>query len=78
MHILRKSAQKLKNKEIKNFTPYDYLLPIKIETSWAKKVVKAILETWNTNDAIVDVWFIHSRIKKFWKHAMEKMIILIA
>ena len=31
----------------------------KIETSWAKKVVKSILETWNANDLIVYVWFIY-------------------
>ena len=31
---------------------------IKIETSWAKKVVKSILETWNDNA-------VYSRIKKF-------------
>ena len=31
----------------------------KIETSWAKNVVKSILETWNTNDFIVYVWFIY-------------------
>ena len=37
-------------------TFYDFTL--KIETSWAQKVVKSILETWNVNDAIVYVWFI--------------------
>ena len=31
----------------------------KIETSWAKNVVKSILETWNANDLIVYVWFIY-------------------
>ena len=41
---------------------YDFAL--KIETSWAKKVVKASLETWNINDVIVYVWFIYSQIKK--------------
>ena len=35
----------------------------KIETSWAKKIVKSILETWNFN-VIVYVWFIYFRIKK--------------
>ena len=35
------------------------IFTIKIETSWAKKFVKLILETWNAaNDAIVYVWFI--------------------
>ena len=29
----------------------------KVETSWAKKVVKSILETWNVN-VVVYVWFI--------------------
>ena len=44
-------------------TFYDFAL--NIETSWAKKVVKTILETWNANSVIVYVWFIHSRIKNF-------------
>ena len=34
-------------------------LTFKIETSWAKNVVKSILETWNANDLIVYVWFIY-------------------
>ena len=40
-----------------------YNFTLKIETSWAKKVLKPILETWNTNDIIVYVWFIFSQIK---------------
>ena len=52
MHF-KGSAQKLENRftlmtTFYNFTP-------KIETSWAKKVVKFILETWNVNDVIVYV-----------------------
>ena len=35
-----------------------FILLIKIETSWAKKVVKSILEAWNVDDTIVYVWFI--------------------
>ena len=58
----KRSAQKLENiftlmTTFYNFTP-------KIETSWAKKVVKSILETWNVNDVIVYVWFIYFWIKK--------------
>ena len=55
--------------EIKKKTTYFsimntfYNFTLKIETSWAKKVLKPILETWNTNDIIVYVWFIFSRIK---------------
>ena len=30
-----------------------YNFTLKIETTWAKKVVKSILETWNINDIIV-------------------------
>ena len=41
-----------------------YNFTLKIETSWAKKVVKSILETWNVNDVIAYVWFIHFRVKK--------------
>ena len=40
-----------------------YNFTLKIETSWTKKVLKPILETWNANDVIVYVWFIFSRIK---------------
>ena len=32
-----------------------YNFTLKIETSWVKKVVKYILETWNVNDVIVYV-----------------------
>ena len=32
-----------------------YNFNLKIETSWVKKVVKYILETWNVNDVIVYV-----------------------
>ena len=39
-------------------TTFITLLLIKIETSWAKKVVQSIMETWNINDFIVYVWFI--------------------
>ena len=52
-----------------NFYNFD---PI-IEASCAEKVVKSILETWNTaNDVIVCVWFIHSRIKNFKKMQCNK------
>ena len=34
-----------------------YNFTLKIETSWAKKVVKSILETWYVN-VIVYLWFI--------------------
>ena len=41
-----------------------YNFTLKIETSWAKKVVKSILETWDVNDVTVYVWFIYFWIKK--------------
>ena len=49
MYILRKSAQKLKNKKIRNFSPMTtfYNFALEIETSRAKKYVKASLENWN-------------------------------
>ena len=28
-----------------------------IENSWAKKVVKSILQDWNVNDVMVYIWF---------------------
>ena len=40
-----------------------YNFALKVETSWAKKVVKSILETSNVNDVIVYVWFIYFWIK---------------
>ena len=43
-----------------------YKFALKIESSWTKKIVKFILETWNaTNEVIVYIWFIHSLKKKF-------------
>ena len=49
-----------------------YNVAVKIESSWPKKVVKPILETWNAaSDVIVYVWFIHSLIK-FFKHMQCK------
>ena len=39
-----------------------YKFTLKVETSWAKKVVKPILETWNANDVIVYVSFICSQV----------------
>ena len=41
-----------------------YSFALKTEASWAKKLVKPILEIWNANDVIVYVWFIHESAKK--------------
>ena len=41
-----------------------YNFTLKIDTSWAEKIVKSIWETWNVNDFIVYVWFIYFWIKK--------------
>ena len=46
-----------------------YIFTLKMETSWAKKFLKPILQTWNTNDVIVYVWFVYSRIEKKEKYA---------
>ena len=35
-----------------------YNFTLKIETSWARKVVKLVFETWNVNEIIVYVWFV--------------------
>ena len=35
-----------------------YNFTLKIETSWARKVVKFVFETWNINEIIVCVWFV--------------------
>ena len=49
----------------------------KIETGWAKKFIKFILETWNVNDVIVYLWFRYLRIKKK-KYAIQERVILHA
>ena len=49
-----------------------YNFAFQIETSWAKKVVKLILETWNAANVIVYVWFIHSLIKCFKNKQCKK------
>ena len=41
---------------------YNFIL--KIQSSWAVKVIKSILETWNVIDFIVYVWFTYFLIKK--------------
>ena len=41
-----------------------YNFTFKTKTSFAKKVVKPILETWNVNGVIVYISFIYFRIKK--------------
>ena len=45
MYILRRSAKK--NKHIFTLMTTFYNFTLKIESSWAKKVIKSILETWN-------------------------------
>ena len=56
--LFGKSVKKLKN--ISPLTTTFYNFALKMETSWAKRVPKPILETWNApNDVIVYVWFIN-------------------
>ena len=59
-----KKCPKIKKKKISPLTTTFYNFTLKTETSWAKKVVKSILETWNANDVIVYVWFIYFWIKE--------------
>ena len=42
-----------------------YNLTFKTETSWAKKVVKSILDTWNVSDVIVYVLFAMQSKQKY-------------
>ena len=59
----KKFVQNLKNIIVSLLTTF-YNFDLKIESGWAKKVVKPILETWNAaSDVIVYVWFVHSLIK---------------
>ena len=68
--------KKLKKKLIKaDYFPLMtnfYIFALKIETNWAKRVVKPILEIWNAADVIVYVWFIHSVINDFENMQCEK------
>ena len=52
MYVLRKNVQKFKSIIFPLMTTF-YNFALKIETSWVKKVVKPISETWNiANDVI--------------------------
>ena len=63
-----KKCPKIKKHIIFPLITIFYNFALKLETSWAKKVVKPILETWNAvNDVTVYVWFICSLIKIFGK-----------
>ena len=58
MYILKRNAQKLKKQQhIFSLETTFYNFTRKIETSWAKKVVKSNVSI------IVYVWFIYFRIK---------------
>ena len=52
-----------------------YNFALKVETSWAKKAVKSILETSNVNDVIVYIWFIYFWIKKLKICNVKKIIL---
>ena len=58
-YILRRSAQKLKNIFSPMTTFYNFTL--KIEISWAEKVDKSILKTWNVKDVIAYSWVPNNR-----------------
>ena len=62
-YIFRWSSHKLWKKYICPLMTTFYNFTFKVETSWAKKVLNPILETWKNKDVIVYVWFIYSRIK---------------
>ena len=62
---MRKSAPKQKKNIIFPRMTAFYNFALKIETSWAKKVVKPILETWNASNVIVYALLIHSMMKNF-------------
>ena len=50
MYILRKRARKLKTNIFLKLYYYLHNFALKLETSWAKRVVQLIPETRNTND----------------------------
>ena len=53
-----------------------YNFALKIEPTWAKKVVRPILETWDAaNGVTVYDWFIHSVTKTFKNMQCKKRIL---
>ena len=69
MYILKRSTQKLKSIfsrlwHYPIYYPTFYNFTLKIETSWAEKVVKSILENSTVIHVIVYVWFNYFWIKK--------------
>ena len=65
MYVFVKNCLKVKNMLFFHLVTTLYNFALKIETSWAKRARKPILETWNANDVTVYVWFIHSLTKSF-------------
>ena len=63
-------TQKLKINFFFHFMTTIYNFALKMETSLAKSVVKAILETKNANNFIVYICFIYLFLKKNSKTAM--------
>ena len=59
-----KKCPKIKKRVFPLITTF-YNLTFKTETSWAKKVVKSILDTWNVSDVIVYVWFAMQSKQKY-------------
>ena len=49
-----------------------YNFPLKIETSWAKKVVRTISEIWNANDVIVCLVYSFSDKNNFKSTKLKK------
>ena len=62
-YIFRRRSHKLWKKFIFPLMTTFYNFTFKVDTSWAKKVLNPIFETWKNKDVIVYVWFIYSRIK---------------
>ena len=52
-----------------------YNFPLKIETSWAKKVVRTISEIWNANDVIVCLVYSFSDKNNFKSTKLKKKTI---
>ena len=63
-------TQKLKINFFFHFMTTIYNFALKMETSLAKSVVKAILETKNANNFIVYIFFIYLFLKKNSKNSM--------
>ena len=72
MYVLRKQAGKWKNMTFLHFMTTVNDFALEIDTFWAKRVAKPILETRYVNDVCIYIWFIYSQIKNLRRYNIKK------